>query len=89
MTDENYQAMTTFFREARDHLTPAGRMLIFFGTSGDLCYLMHLAGQHGFIAEVIASDHLEKDGWRVDYFTYRLTQPGVAHSDVSTARPGR
>ncbi|ASO20750.1 methylase of polypeptide subunit release factors [Actinoalloteichus hoggarensis] len=25
ITDEGYRAMTTFFREAREHLTPAGR----------------------------------------------------------------
>lgn len=73
MTDENYQAMTTFFRSARDHLTPAGRMLIFFGTSGDLSYLRLLADQHGFTTEVVAHEVLDKDGWQVDYFTFRLT----------------
>src|SRR3954454_8395571 len=39
MTDEGYRSLTTFFREARDHLSATGRMLIFFGTSGDLGYL--------------------------------------------------
>lgn len=73
MTDENYQAMRTFFREARDHLSPGGRMLIFFGTSGDLTYLKHLTAQHGFTAAMIADQHLYKDGWRFDYFTFRLT----------------
>ncbi len=73
MTDENYQAMTTFFREARDHLTPAGRMLIFFGTSGDLSYVRLLADQHGFTTGVVAHEVLDKDGWQVDYFTFRLT----------------
>lgn len=38
-TDENYTAMTTFFRNAKRFLTPTGRMLIFFGSSGDLPYL--------------------------------------------------
>jgi release factor glutamine methyltransferase len=42
MTDEGYQAMTTFFQQARQHLTSRGRMLIFFGTSGDLGYLERL-----------------------------------------------
>jgi release factor glutamine methyltransferase len=28
-TDENYQALTRFFRQARQHLTHRGRMLIF------------------------------------------------------------
>lgn len=74
MTDENYRAMTAFFGEVRDHLTPSGRMLIFFGTSGDLGYLELLADQQGFRSDVVATEHLDKDGWRVDYFTFRLTR---------------
>jgi release factor glutamine methyltransferase len=74
MTDKNYRAMTEFFGAAKQHLTPAGRMLIFFGTSGDLAYLKHLAHQAGFRTEIIAQEPLEKDGWRVDYFTFRMTQ---------------
>jgi release factor glutamine methyltransferase len=73
MADENYQAMTTFFRNARQHLSDRGRMLIFFGTSGDLAYLEQLIEEEGFSAEVLASQDLTKDGWRVDYFTFRLT----------------
>jgi release factor glutamine methyltransferase len=73
MTDENYQVMTTFFREAKEHLTPAGRMLIFFGTSADLDYLKLLTDQEGFTTEVVAHEVLDKDGGRVDYFTFRLT----------------
>jgi release factor glutamine methyltransferase len=71
--DENYRAMTAFFRDARQHLTGRGRMLIFFGTSGDLAYLRQLAGDAGFATEVVATDGLERDGWRVDYFTFRMT----------------
>lgn len=41
-TDHGYRALTTFFRQARRHLTPGARMLIFFGTSGDLPYLCRL-----------------------------------------------
>ncbi len=74
MTDENYAAMTRFFREARQHLTPGGRMLIFFGTSGDLDYLHQLAAEESFTSEVLAQHNLEKDGWRVDYYTFRMTQ---------------
>jgi release factor glutamine methyltransferase len=71
--DPDYRAMTTFFHQARRHLTPTGRMLIFFGTSGDLPYLRHLIDQEGFTAEVIAQEELVKDGWPVGYFTFRLT----------------
>ncbi|MFX0592015.1 methyltransferase [Melissospora conviva] len=74
-TDENYAAMTRFFRQAREHLTPTGRMLIFFGSSGDIGHLRNLIGETGFDTEVVASTDLVKDDWRVEYFTFRLTQP--------------
>jgi release factor glutamine methyltransferase len=48
-------------------------MRIFFGTSGDLPYLRRLFDIEGFSAQVVAQQGLVKDGWRVDYFTFRLT----------------
>jgi release factor glutamine methyltransferase len=72
-TDGNYQALRTFFRAARDHLTMDGRMLIFFGSSGDVIYLERLMDENGFVPEVIATQSLVKDGWEVDYVTYRLS----------------
>jgi release factor glutamine methyltransferase len=71
--DENYGAMTRFFRGARAHLTDRGRMLIFFGTSGDHDYLMSLIDAEGFTREVLAQDGLDRDGLRVDYYTYRVS----------------
>jgi release factor glutamine methyltransferase len=44
--DESYRALTTFFLSARHHLAPNGRMLVFFGTSGDLGYLQQLMARH-------------------------------------------
>jgi len=73
MTDEGYGAMTRFFREARQHLSPGGRMLIFFGTAGDLGYLQRLAAEEGFSEEVLAHDDLTREGWKIGYFTFRLT----------------
>jgi release factor glutamine methyltransferase len=73
MTDEGYRAMTTFFRQVRRHLAPGGRMLIFFGTSGDLGYLKRLIADEGFASEVVAHDNLIREGWQVDYFTFRLS----------------
>lgn len=72
-TDENYRAMTMFFRQSRRHLTDRGRMLIFFGSSGDLVYLQQLIDHEGFKREVLAQHSLVKDGWQVDYFTFRIT----------------
>jgi release factor glutamine methyltransferase len=73
ITDENYGAMTRFFRAARQYLTERGRMLIFFGTSGDLGYLERLADEEGFTKEVLAREDLVRDGWRVEYLTFRMT----------------
>jgi release factor glutamine methyltransferase len=72
-TDEGYRAMTRFFRAVRHFLTGRGRMLIFFGTSGDLGYLRRLIADEGFASEVVAQQDLVRNGVRVDYFTFRLT----------------
>lgn len=81
MTDEGYGAMTRFFRRALDHLLPDGRMLIFFGTSGDLGYLRRLVAEEHFSVVTVAHDTLERDGWTVEYHTFLLrpeeeTRPG-------------
>jgi len=73
MTDDGYQAMTRFFREVRRYLSPRGRMLIFFGTSGDLSYLQQLMSVEGFSSQVVANDGGVRDGWEVEYFTFRVT----------------
>jgi release factor glutamine methyltransferase len=73
MTDKDYKAMTTFFRQVKTYLEPGGRMLIFFGTSGDLGYLQSLIAQEELSSEVVAHDDLVRDGWTVDYFTFRVT----------------
>ncbi|HEU0240804.1 MAG TPA: methyltransferase [Micromonosporaceae bacterium] len=72
-TDENYRAMTAFFRDARAHLTESGRMLIFFGTSGDIAYLCSLADAHAFACEVVAENEVERDGVTVHYYTHKMT----------------
>ncbi|WP_236796765.1 methyltransferase [Amycolatopsis sp. GM8] len=73
ITDEDYRALQAFFRDARAHLTARGRMLIFFGTSGDLPYLRRLAADAGFASEVLGRQDLTRDGWRVEYFTFRMS----------------
>jgi release factor glutamine methyltransferase len=73
MADENYRALTAFFRQARDHLTGRGRLLVLFGTTGDLGYLTRLADEQRYRREVVASRDLVRDGWRVEYFAFRMT----------------
>jgi release factor glutamine methyltransferase len=40
--------MTSFFRQAHRHRAPGGRMLIFFGASGDMDYLKRLMAGEEF-----------------------------------------
>lgn len=72
-TDEGYRTMAAFFAGARGHLTPHGRMLVSFGTSGDLGHLRALAHEAGFASETVATRSLVRDGLQVDYFTFRMT----------------
>jgi release factor glutamine methyltransferase len=72
-TDENYGALTRFFAEVPEHLAPGGRILLFFGTSGDIAYVRELIADYE--TEVVATERLTRDGWDVDYFTFRLTAP--------------
>jgi release factor glutamine methyltransferase len=72
ITDENYRALTTFFAEVRDHLTEDGRILMFFGSTADLGYLETLIDRHGFDASVLDRRAMMKDGFAVEYLSYRL-----------------
>ncbi|WP_174567443.1 hypothetical protein [Actinomadura kijaniata] len=54
---------------------PAGRMLIFFGTSGDLPYPRWPAREAGSRTRTAARRGLARDGWTVDCFTFRTTRP--------------
>lgn len=71
--DPGYRALTRFVWEARLYLSDRGRLLVFFGSSGDLSYLQRLVAEEGFGTEVLARETLEKDGERIEYVTYRLT----------------
>jgi release factor glutamine methyltransferase len=73
-TDENYRALTTFVRNADRYLRPEGRMLMFFGTHGDLGYLWQLLAKERFKVEVLRNRQKIKDGTQIDYYTHRLTR---------------
>src|SRR3712207_2038995 len=45
--DPGYRALTRFMREARLHVSDRGRLLVFFGSSGDLGYLQRLIIEEG------------------------------------------
>jgi release factor glutamine methyltransferase len=72
--DENYTALREFFLHVREHLTADGRVLLNFGTSGDLDYVMQLVDAANLRSEIITTKDLDKDGQTVCYYTYRLTR---------------
>lgn len=71
--DENYQTLTTFFKVVKTYLKPNGRILIFFGTSGDISYLRQLIKEAGFDKKIMEKYELTRELWKVTYFVYKLT----------------
>jgi release factor glutamine methyltransferase len=71
--DEDYNTLTAFFRHAKSRLRLGGRILLSFGTSGDINYLRHLIAQAGLRKRIVTSKEITKDGWKVKYLTYKLT----------------
>jgi release factor glutamine methyltransferase len=71
--DENYRALTRFIREAPRYLRPGGRIMLHFGTSGDIAYLHRLIDQAGFRKQVLATDEVVTDHLSVTYYVLRLT----------------
>lgn len=71
--DENYGALTRFMQQARDYLTPNGRLLMNFGTSGDVDYLYFLIEQNGFKKDILTSHEVATKDLTVTYYVFRLT----------------
>ena len=74
MTDEGYAALARFFEGATEHLSDGARILIDFGTSGDLAYLESLIDRHGYARETVGTRHVITREWEVDYLAFRLTR---------------
>jgi release factor glutamine methyltransferase len=73
-TDEGYRALTEFFAEVDDHLAEDGRILVFFGTSGDIDYLMHVIQAAGFARRELRARSGLKEGELITYSTFKLTR---------------
>jgi release factor glutamine methyltransferase len=73
--DENYGTLTSFFRQVSAYLTGSGRILLSFGTTGDIDYLRELVARAGLRTEELRRIDGEKDGLNVAYFVYRFTMP--------------
>lgn len=73
-TDENYRFLTGFFSRVNNYLTDNGRILLCFGSSGDIGYLNNLIAESGFKKEIMAQRDLLKEGINVSYYTFKLTR---------------
>jgi release factor glutamine methyltransferase len=71
-TDENYKTLSGFFEDVNNYLKKEGRLLISFGSSGDIEYLYELLDRVKLTREIIAHRELEKDGLVVDYCTFMI-----------------
>jgi release factor glutamine methyltransferase len=73
MTDEGYAMVGRFLTGVRERLALGGRVLMFFGTSGDQDHVLGLVGRADLHVETVASRELERDGVSVTYSTFRMT----------------
>jgi release factor glutamine methyltransferase len=72
-TDEDYGTLTRFMSEVKDRLRPNGRVLLNFGTSGDIDYLYSLIRKTGMKQEVHPYAEITQDGFTARYYTIKLT----------------
>lgn len=79
IADEGYAGLGRFFAGIREHLRPDGRVLLFFGTSGDQDHVLGLAADAGLAARTVAIRALTRDGVAVTYSTFRLFDRGAAY----------
>lgn len=73
-TDDGYRTLTAFFDQVPDRLAPGGRVLMFFGSTGDVDYFHELVDRSGLIAGVISSQEMESDGSTETYWAFRLAR---------------
>ncbi len=73
-TDENYQTLTAFLQHVDRYLAKGGRIVIGFGSSGDIAYLHHLIRSAEMDMETFSSWGHTKNGLEVQYYAYRLTR---------------
>ena len=81
IADENYQALTRFIEQVSGHMKPASRVLLSFGTSGDIDYLSELIEREDLVAETLEKRQLEKDDLTITYSAQRLRLPNARNSD--------
>ncbi|MDW5561752.1 MAG: methyltransferase [Methanomassiliicoccus sp.] len=67
--DPCYGTMIHFFENVKEYLRDDGRVLVHFGTSGDIVFFRHLISKNGFRRRQVMKQ--SRKGWV--YFVYKLT----------------
>lgn len=73
IADEGYAGLGRFFGGVRSRLRRGGRILLFFGTSGDQDHVLALVDAAGLRGEVVATRELVRGERTIVYSTFRLT----------------
>ena len=74
-TDADYRTLTAFMVEAPGRLRVGGRIIMNFGTSGDIDYLRELIAQSGLESNETRYGEAKKFGFSAQYFVIRLSKP--------------
>jgi|SRR5579872_6585211 len=74
VADENFAALTSFFRNVKSHLADEGRILLFYGDTGDMRYLKFLIKKSGYKAHVLSRFYLWRYGRKWNYYAFKLTR---------------
>lgn len=74
ITDDGYGVLRRFLDGAANHLSSGGRILLFFGTTGDIAFVDECIARAGWVADVVGERTLVKDGVTATYSTRRLTR---------------
>jgi release factor glutamine methyltransferase len=70
--DADYRTLTRFMAEAPGRLRIGGRIVMNFGTSGDLAYLHELIGRSGLVADESRYGESTKFGYTAVYYVITL-----------------
>ena len=74
IADEDYETLTCFFNEVKQYLTKDGRVLLFFGSTGDIKYLDKLIKTAGFKKKILAKNtETIKHDWDISQYVHKLT----------------
>lgn len=72
VADENFETLTKFFSEVINYLNSEGRVLVFYGDSGDMNYFYALMRNSGLQYELIAKRYISKESRKWGYYVFRL-----------------